>query len=375
MSTRKRIIKVLSLTESLPAGEMGWRWGGTLGAIALVSLFSLQYDPEKATNSNQAEVPAIRQVASANRVLGLKDLGFEIRGGNQDPDLTGDLVQWSEAHITTLLPLYENRVKSHPDLMGSMVLQLKIDTSGAVVEVTELQSRLKDPEFKGAVVSQAYQWKFAGNHAEPLQIEYPLLFVPVGMDPTTLVRWELALASRVEEKKAEQAAFDSPQNGTPIGQEGVEQLSLVMPPPQPEEPADRNDSSEEPAPAQLNGGAKREEPKPTSNGRSIRKGKIKQAEIVRKVPVSVADPNPAEIRVKPAPGSETSDEGLGVYRARITTTLRGDLGFAAPTLETIAAGTEVSILEAKGEWFRVRTNGGTGKIGYVRKEFVVPAQD
>jgi uncharacterized protein YgiM (DUF1202 family) len=75
------------------------------------------------------------------------------------------------------------------------------------------------------------------------------------------------------------------------------------------------------------------------------------------------------------PGSETSDEGLGVYKARVTTTVREGRGFAAPTLETIAAGTEVNILDANGEWFRVRTNGGTGKIGYVRKEFVVPAQD
>jgi hypothetical protein len=374
MLTKKGVAKVLSLTGSLPAGEMGWRWGGTLGVIALISLFSVQYDSEKATSNNQAEVSAIRQVALATRVLGIKDLGFEVWGDNRDPNLTERLAQWSEAHITTLLPLYEKRVKSHPDLMGSMVLQLKIDTSGAVVQATELQSRLKDPEFKNAVVKQAYQWKFAGNHSEPLQIEYPLLFVPGGMDPMTLVRWELALASRAEEEKAKEAASDGPQNGAPVGHERVEQLPLVAPPSKAEDPANRNDGSEDPSPTVLNGNAKREEPKLTSNGRSIPKGKIKQTPVIRKIPVSVADPSPAEIPVERVPGSQTSSDGLGVYKARITTAVREDLGFAAPTLETIAAGTEVNILEAKGEWFRVRTNGGAGKIGYIRKEFVVPAQ-
>jgi hypothetical protein len=92
------------------------------------------------------------------------------------------------------------------------------------------------------------------------------------------------------------------------------------------------------------------------------------------MPVSAADPRPAEISVESTPGSEATDAGLGVYKARVTTTVRENRGFAAPMLETIAAGTEVNILEAKGEWFRVRTSGGTGKIGYVRKEFVVPAQ-
>ncbi|MGH7834154.1 MAG: AgmX/PglI C-terminal domain-containing protein [Candidatus Binatia bacterium] len=374
MLTRRGVAKILSLAGSLTAREMGWRWGGTLGVIGLISLFSFQYDPEKATSNNQAEVAAIHQVTSQNRVLGVKDLGFEVWGGNQDPNLTEQLAQWSESQISTLLPLYEKRVKSHPDLMGSMVLQLKTDTSGAVVQVTELQSRLKDPEFKDAVVKQAYQWKFAGNYSEPLHIEYPLLFVPVGMDPMTLVRWELALASRPEEEQAKQPDSDNPQNGPSVGDEEVQELSLVVPSSQPEDPTGRNEAYEDPAPTLSKEETKREEPMPASNGRSIRKGKIKQAAATRKIPLSVADPSPAEIRIKPMPGSETSDEGLGVYKARVTTTVREDRGFAAPTLETIAAGTEVNILDANGEWLRVRTNGGTGKIGYIRKEFVVPAE-
>jgi hypothetical protein len=285
-------------------------------------------------------------------------------------------VQWSEAHLTTLLPLYDKRVKTHPDLMGSMVLNLKVDNTGSVVQVTEIQSRLKDPEFKDTVVKQAYQWKFAGNYSEPLEIEYPLLFVPGGMDPMTLVRWELALSPAAEQEKAREVPSNDQQNGAPIAHDGVQQLSLVVPSSPPEEPAAKNEGSEDPAPMSLNGGgAHPEAPKPTSNGRSIGKGKIKQAAVVRKIPVSAADSSPVETRVEPAAGSETSHEGRGVYKARIATTLRGNLGFAAPTLETIAAGTEVNILESKGEWFRVRTNGSAGKVGYIRKEFVVPAQE
>jgi hypothetical protein len=371
--TRKGVFKILSVTGSLPAGEMGWRWSGALGVIALVSFFSLQYEGQKATNNKQPETPAMSRVASQSRVLGVKDLGFEVWGGNQDPNLTEQLEQWSESQISTLLPLYEKRVKSHPDLMGSMVLQLKTDAAGVVVQVTELQSRLKDPEFKEAVVKQAYQWKFAGARAEPLQIEYPLLFVPGGMDPMTLVRWELALASRPDGEKATQASTDSAQDSAPVQDEEVQGLSPVAPPSRSEEALLRNESFENPAPSPLNGAAKPEEPA-ASNGRSVSKGKIKRAAVMRKVPLSVAETNSAEIRIEPVAATERSDEGLGTYKARVTTTVREDRGFAAPPLETIPAGTEVNILEAKGEWFRVRTNGGTGKIGYVRKEFVVPAQ-
>jgi hypothetical protein len=364
----ERVGRVLSVTGSPPAGELGWRWGGILGVVALTSLFMLRHDPGKATTANRADVPAIRQVASLNRVLGVKDLGFEVWGENRDPNLTEQLARWSEAHVTKLLPLYDKRVKSHPDLMGSIVLHLKVDASGSVVQVAEVQSRLKDPEFRDAVVQQAYQWKFAGNHSEPLEIEYPLLFVPGGMDPMTLVRWELTLATRAQEEKGRQAS-QAPENGTTVEPEAVQEPALVSP-----LPADRNDTPDEPAPTISNGVAKHEEPKPASNGRSVAKSKRKPAALTLKLPVANADPSPAEMLVEPVADRETPAEGLGVYKARITTAVRENRGFGAPTLETIAAGTEVNILEAKGEWFRVRTNGGTGKTGYVRKEFVVPAQ-
>jgi hypothetical protein len=193
------------------------------------------------------------------------------------------------------------------------------------------------------------------------------------MDPMTLVRWELALASRPDGEKATHASTDSAQDSAPVQDEEVQGLSPVAPPSRSEEAMLRNESFENPAPSPLNGAAKPEEPA-ASNGRSVSKGKIKRAAVMRKVPLSVAETNSAEIRIEPVAATETSDEGLGTYKARVTTTVREDRGFAAPPLETIPAGTEVNILEAKGEWFRVRTNGGTGKVGYIRKEFVVPAE-
>jgi Bacterial SH3 domain len=58
------------------------------------------------------------------------------------------------------------------------------------------------------------------------------------------------------------------------------------------------------------------------------------------------------------------------YKTRRVVPLREEPRFAAAAKAQIAAGTSISVLEAKGDWFKV-TIRPSGTVGYVRKEYLV----
>jgi len=57
------------------------------------------------------------------------------------------------------------------------------------------------------------------------------------------------------------------------------------------------------------------------------------------------------------------------YKTRRLVSLREEPRFAASAKAQIAAGTSISVLEAKGDWFKVKTQ-PSGAVGYVRKEYL-----
>jgi len=57
------------------------------------------------------------------------------------------------------------------------------------------------------------------------------------------------------------------------------------------------------------------------------------------------------------------------YKTRRLVSLREEPRFAASAKAQIAAGTSISVLEAKGDWFKVKTQ-PLGAVGYVRKEYL-----
>jgi Bacterial SH3 domain len=61
---------------------------------------------------------------------------------------------------------------------------------------------------------------------------------------------------------------------------------------------------------------------------------------------------------------------VSAYKTRRTVSLREEPRFAANAKAQIAAGTSISVLEEKGDWFKVKTR-PLGAIGYVRKEYLV----
>jgi hypothetical protein len=124
-------------------------------------------------------------------VLGPKDLGFQVSGFSDDEEQKSRFGKSVENQLMNLRRLYREEVEKKPELMGAMLLQMTIDSSGAVTGVQETASRIQDQEFKDAVVEEARKWSLA-DLSGPAKIECPLLFVPAGMDMTTLIKWEKA---------------------------------------------------------------------------------------------------------------------------------------------------------------------------------------
>jgi hypothetical protein len=75
-------------------------------------------------------------------------------------------------------------------LMGSLVLKLTVDAKGAVVRVEPVTSQLTNSTFTKTVLADVREWKFPKGKVEAAEITVPLLFVPKGMDPDTVVHWE-----------------------------------------------------------------------------------------------------------------------------------------------------------------------------------------
>jgi hypothetical protein len=114
-------------------------------------------------------------------------------------------------------------------------------------------------------------------------------------------------------------------------------------------------------------------PTPKVKGSPSRVARSNRASAAQKLSPRKRDTNPRQTSVDPMSLSETEPAHLAIYRARVPIQVRKAGDFSAPVLATVAAGAELSVLGSRDDWFKVRTH-GEGKVGYVRKEFVVQAE-
>lgn len=138
-------------------------------------------------------------------VLGPKELGLQVSGLSDDEEQKSRFGKSVDNQLMSLRQLYRLEVQKKPELMGAMLLQMTIDDSGAVTRVQETASRIQDREFKNAVVEEARKWNLA-ELSGPGTVECPLLFVPAGMDMTTLIKWEKAQGLFKQATQAAQVA-------------------------------------------------------------------------------------------------------------------------------------------------------------------------
>ena len=150
-----------------------------------------------AQNQNKKPVRAMN-LALGHMVFFAQDLGFTVRSAKEGLVDSSKIAARIESQLNGIRQLYRQEVAKTPALAGGLVLQLDIAPSGEVSQVRELSSRLSNGEFRKAVAAEASKWSFAEIVAENLQVTCPLLFVHEGMDITTVIQWEKALAESVE---------------------------------------------------------------------------------------------------------------------------------------------------------------------------------
>jgi hypothetical protein len=133
-------------------------------------------------------------LALGNMVFFARDLGFTVKPAKETPVDSEKIAARIESQLSGVRQLYRDELAKSPALAGSMVLQFNITTTGETHQMREVFSRIGDGEFRKAVVAEASKWSFSDMLTDNAQVTCALLFVHEGMDITTLVQWERALA-------------------------------------------------------------------------------------------------------------------------------------------------------------------------------------
>ncbi|MPZ76945.1 MAG: AgmX/PglI C-terminal domain-containing protein [Deltaproteobacteria bacterium] len=261
------------------------------------------------TQQSSRKLPAWN-VALGDVVVMARDLGFSVKAANDAAVDETKIAAKIESQLQSLRTLYRQESSRNEDLMGGIVLQLKINAAGEVAKTLEVTSRIGDSDFRKAVVAEASAWTFDQLLPPESTIICPLLFVREGMDITTLIHWERFLSH--------------PGKTTVLG---------------------KNNHSAEPI----------QQIKRARNPRSREAASNKVAAAVYQAAPAAA--------VQPARGG-------AVYQMKYSTAIREEPKFSATAVARFATGTKVTLLGKRGDWYEVHYEGGPR--GFLRKEFVAP---
>lgn len=255
-----------------------------------------------------------RPMNTESAVLAVDTFGLTIRAKNDSASTRELLERAAVEHLARLHRTYSRWADRHDDLMGSLLLKLTVDASGKVVSVDPLASQVTNTTFTKTVVDDVRKWKFPKAGLEAAEITVPLLFVPKGMDPDTVVQWERKVRSAQEDETS--AADLSVANKTPISTVG------------------------EPAPTALPSMPRSDQPNTTKSP-------------------TVHVPKPKTEAV------------LIAVKTNRSVAIRENPRFSAKTVHEVDEDTQLSIVENRGDWLKVKI-ADAGFIGFVRKEFVSP---
>ena len=250
-------------------------------------------------------------IALGDLVILARDMGFDVQADKEALIDEAKVAGRIESQLQSLRDLYRQETSKNSTLMGGVVLQLSISSSGQVTKVRETASRISDNDFRKAVIADASTWSFDQVLSEESTITCPLLFVREGMDITTLIQWEKNLSQAGDRPALAKLKLDvepSPQN------------TAVR------NPSMRNTSSKE---------------------------------------IAVAPPQP-----RPLPKAQSIGVGA-LYQMKYTTVIREEPNYSAAAVARFTTGTKVILLGRSGDWYEVGYDGGPK--GFLRKEFIAPA--
>ena len=249
-------------------------------------------------------------IALGDLVILARDMGFDVQAGKDALIDEAKIAGRIESQLQTLRDLYRQEISKNSALMGGVVLQLSINSSGEVTKVREIASRISDNDFRKAVIAAASTWSFDQVLSQESTITCPLLFVREGMDITTLIQWEKNLSQAADKPALAKLKLDIEQ---------APQITAIRTP-------------------------------------SVRQTSSKEIAV---------GPQPRQL-----PKAQSSADGA-LYQMKYTTVIREEPNYSAAAVARFTTGTKVILLGQSGDWYEVRYDGGPR--GFLRKEFIAPA--
>jgi hypothetical protein len=192
-STNSRHVGIKGLTVALASC--------IIGLTVMIFAFGLDSNSEKPERpkekSSKVELAqkttAVSNFALGNVVVVAPELGLTVKTPDQTKVEPSRIAAKIEPQLLSIRKLYRTESEKSPRLMGDVLLQLTVGSSGAVVHVSELDSHLVDKDFRRAITAEAGKWEFNDLAPNGTMINCPLLFVREGMDIKTIVKWEKTL--------------------------------------------------------------------------------------------------------------------------------------------------------------------------------------
>jgi len=255
-----------------------------------------------------------RPVNTGSAVLAVDTFGLSIQAKNNSASTRDVLEQVAVEHLARLHRTYSRWADTNGDLMGSLLLKLTVDGTGKVVDVDPLAAHVTNTSFTKTVMDDVRKWRFPKAGVEVAEITVPLLFVPKGMDPETVVQWERKVRS-AQEGEAPTGDLRAA-NKAPIPAVGERTPAALPPAPHVIQPSTAKSST-----------------------------------------VHVAKPKTEEVLI--------------AVKTNRSVAIRENPRFSAKTVHEVDEDTQLSIVETKGDWLKVKI-ADAGFIGFIRKEFVSP---
>ena len=292
--------------------------------------------------ANKKKTQRTWNVALGNVVIVAQELGLSAKTLKGNPVEESKIATRLESQLQGIREFYRAESEKDPTLMGGMLLQMTVNSSGEVTDVKELVSRITDSEFKKTVLAEASKWTFPEIVTDSTKINCPILFIREGMDITSIMRWEKNLGQFSEksiiakvntEAVQQKHAQESSKRSEPVGKTATV-------------------TSEKSATAKVNTQAIQQKHAQESSKRSEPVGRT--AKVASKA------------KIEPQPNQKP------VYQVKHPTTIREEPDFGSASVGKFAAGTKITVIAARGDWVEVRAD-DAGTTGFIRREFVTPS--
>jgi hypothetical protein len=290
-------------------------------AIAMVGVLAMPFlglipDSETKLERLQALIENQRAANDGSAVFAVDTSGLQVLmknpGAQKDPVEQAVVENLAQLHNT-----YRDWVEGNEELMGSLVLKVNIDGSGAVTRVEPSASKLNDTKFVPTIVADVRSWKIPQDGGA--EIIVPLLFIPKGMDAQTVVQWERTVRG--------------PQASSPLPEFAKRPAPSIQP-------------------------ATWVTPLPNVQA-APQLGAVQAAAPLPAVKAVVAPVAKAKVDAKP----------VIFVKANRQLALRDHPRYSANAVREIDDQTRLSIVERRGDWLKVRLADGSS-TGFVRKEYV-----